>query len=117
MIKRLSTITAVLATAALTAAGGVALAQGATQGHHKLHTAAHHSSRAHLAQASDPTVGSPGSGVDGDNVQSGDQTQPDPQGAGGQEQQSSELQSGDGPGGHADEPGSPNAENQEEGEH
>ncbi len=50
---------------------------------------------------------------DTDNVQSGDQTTPDkadkPDGAG---ETGSEVPNADGPGGHADEPGSPNADHQ-----
>jgi N-acetylmuramoyl-L-alanine amidase CwlA len=98
MIRRFTTITAILSTAALMAAGGIALAQGTS--HKKVtHHAAKHASRA--SHASETT------GVDTDSVQSGDQTTPDavasPASAG--EEQSSELAGNDGPGGHEDEAG------------
>ncbi len=61
--------------------------------------------------------------TDGDTVQSGDQTTPDRPGSGASEQpgvenpaQSGEsAANGDGPGGHADEPGSPTADHQFQG--
>jgi hypothetical protein len=63
------------------------------------------------------------SAIDGDTVQSGDQTTPDRSGSGGRERSGVESpeQSGesvansDGPGGHADEAGSPNADHQFQG--
>jgi hypothetical protein len=62
------------------------------------------------------------SGADQDEVQSGDQTTPD-SGAGAsgteagmQESSGSEVPGNDGPGGHADEPGNPNADHQASGQ-
>jgi hypothetical protein len=59
------------------------------------------------------------SATDTDNIQAGDQTAPDPAGAAqesGTEQESgSEVPNDDGPGGHADEPGNPNADHQFQG--
>jgi hypothetical protein len=117
MIKHWIPTTAVLTVGALAAAGGVAVAQsGGTPGHH-------HSTRAHSTQAAEPLGGT--SGSDADNLQSGDQSAPDAQSSASQEQsaseqpgteQASEQQASDGPGGHADEPGSPSAEHQFEGE-
>jgi hypothetical protein len=85
MIKRFTAFTAVLAIAAMTAFGGVAYAQRGTH-HHK-------------------TTGVKHAVVDGDAIQSGDQTSPDPLGASDAEEPGSE-EPGDGPGGHEDEPGS-----------
>lgn len=55
------------------------------------------------------------SGRDTDNVQSGDQTTPDTKSASAEQEASSEKVADDGPGGHADEPGNPNADHQFEG--
>ena len=64
--------------------------------------------------------------VDGDTLQQGDQTAPDSGTAAEQSSESSsseqagesssEAAANDGPGGHADEPGNPNADNQFQGE-
>ena len=97
MIKRLIRITAILAVAAMTAAGGVAFAKGGV--HH--HKAAHHAAVHHAAV------------VDNDTVQSGDQTTPDPVGASAAAETGSEETPSDGPGGHEDPPGE--VDNQEEG--
>ncbi len=87
--------------------GGIALAQGATTPVDSTATTA----------ASESS-----SGPDTDTVQSGDQTGPDTsQGAEAPDSSSgestgSEVPGGDGPGGHADEPGNPNADHQFNGE-
>jgi hypothetical protein len=95
MVKRVIQLISILAVAAVTAGGGVALAQPA---HHKAvaqKTATPSASRA----AAERTAG-----ADPDAVRSGDQTTPDSQRASSQEQPGSES-SGDGPGGHEDEAG------------
>jgi hypothetical protein len=101
MIKRFSAVTAILTSAVVIAAGGVALAQNTSNGTPKkvTHHAAKHST--HASRASETT------GVDTDNVQSGDQSAPDAAAsqASAGEEQSSEVQGNDGPGGHADEAG------------
>ena len=99
MIKRFSTITAILATAAALTVGGVAVAQGGGQAHHK--KATHHAIRHTVRHAAETT------GPDTDNVQSGDTTTPDTGSAATAPEDStaSESAPSDGPGGHEDEPG------------
>jgi hypothetical protein len=57
---------------------------------------------------------------DTDNIQSGDQTTPDSTATGmsgaGESSSGSEVPGNDGPGGHADEPGNPNADHQFQGQ-
>ena len=77
-----------------------------------------------LASSSDPQGPPPATaaeqtGADTDNVQVGDQTTPDTAPEQGEENGSeseSEAAENDGPGGHADEPGSANADHQFQGE-
>jgi hypothetical protein len=94
MVKRVMQLTSILAVAAVTAGGGVALAQPT---HHK--AVAHKTAHPSASRAAAETTG-----ADGDAVQSGDQTTPDSQSATSQEQPGSESVS-DGPGGHEDESG------------
>src|SRR5437588_7769794 len=81
MIKRLLTITAALAVAVVTAAGGVAFAHSGTSRHH---TAVHHKVAVHHRAARHAAV---------DGVSEA-------------EEQGGEESASDGPGGHEDEPGS-----------
>jgi hypothetical protein len=102
MIKRFTTITAVLASAAVIAFAGVAVAQTGSKVHHK--KATHHAikHKKHLSHASLAT------GVDTDTIQSGDQTTPDSASASSEqsgEAPGSEVSGNDGPGGHEDEAG------------
>jgi cytoskeletal protein RodZ len=112
MTKRIKkTIAAVAALGAL-ALGGAVFAQ-AQPGQ---------SASAPSVQSASESVTSP----DTDSIQSGDQTTPDPAGtASGSEQRSAEspeqpgaesAPESDGPGGHADEPGNPNANNEFQGQ-
>ena len=107
MIKRFLTISAVLTTAALTVAGGVALAQDGTHGHHKKRT--HHAAGTHSGKRYSVHTGQSHRVQSGQRhgAQSGDQTAPET--AGDTEQQGSAA-----PGGLADEPGNANENNQEE---
>jgi hypothetical protein len=82
MIKRLISITAVLAIAAVTAAGGVAFAQPGTSRHHS--HAVHHKAAGHHRAARHAVV----------------------DGVGEAQEPGSEESASDGPGGHEDEPGS-----------
>lgn len=68
MIKRLTPITAALAAIAATALGGVALANSTSTSAHRHAVAARKAASAHRVGATETT----GSGIDGDNVQSGD---------------------------------------------
>jgi hypothetical protein len=102
MIKRFTTITAILATAAALTVGGVAVAQSGSKPHHK--KATHHATRHAVRHAAETT------GPDTDNVQSGDTTTPDTGSAAATSETSSsetasESAPSDGPGGHEDEPG------------
>jgi hypothetical protein len=101
MIKRFTTLTAILTSAVAMAAGGVAFAA--------THHAAKHSTPA--SRSSEVT------GIDTDSIQSGDQTTPDTpaSAASAGEEESGEVPGNDGPGGHEDEPGS-EAEHEFEGE-
>jgi hypothetical protein len=98
MIKRLLPLAAVLAAAGAIALAGVAQGSGTNRHHKAVHRSLvahrHHSARAAETSAA----------VDGDNVQSGDQTTPDTESATTGEQSGSE-QANDGPGGHEDQPG------------
>jgi hypothetical protein len=113
MIDRLKSKTAVATVASLVAAlgvGGVALAQNnsgsstppAAQAKVKPTTTKRTSEApGQESNAPDKSAG------DRDNVQSGDQSS---------EESGSEVQGNDGPGGHADEPGNPNADHQATGQ-
>jgi hypothetical protein len=104
MFNRGKTLTALLAAAAVTAlaVGGVA---NATKGGSVHKKAAHHAAK-HASRSSETATG-----VDTDNVQSGDQTTPDSVKATGAEtsesstETSGESSPGDGPGGHEDAAG------------
>ncbi len=114
MNKRRTSIVAALVAIAAMALGGVALANNATVHANRHLSAAHKAALSHRA----PAVTS--SGVDPDNIQSGDQSTPDrqssaAQGASGAEKSAGE-QSSDGPGGHEDATGSESAGHQFEGE-
>jgi hypothetical protein len=103
MIKRFSTFAAILSAAVVMAAGGVALAGTSNAAHKKsTHHAAKHHKAKHATRASragDVT------GVDTDNVQSGDQSADAAASQGSAGEQSSETQVNDGPGGHEDAAG------------
>ncbi len=114
MIKRLKTSLGMVAGLAALSLGGAAIA-GAAAGtaHPAVKHAKHHATRA-ATQTRDT-----------DQVQSGDQTTPDTGGATSAEALSTETTSetsgesaagNDGPGGHADEPGNPNANTQQQGQ-
>lgn len=66
-------------------------------------------------------TGAETSATDRDNVQSGDQNTPDANESGTETESATEAESGtetpgdDGPGGHADEPGNPNAQHEAQG--
>ena len=79
-----------------------------------------HATPSHTAKAkATATVAEPTS-PDTDNIQSGDQTTPDTLTGGGEQTgesgSESEQTGNDGPGGHADEPGNPNADHQFQGQ-
>jgi hypothetical protein len=109
MRTRIMTAVAPIAAITALAVGGVAYASSGG-------SAAPHT-KAKAAVTAEPTQ----SGPDTDNIQSGDQVAPD---TGLQAEQSSETSTetgsevagNDGPGGHADEPGNPNADHQFEGQ-
>jgi hypothetical protein len=109
MRKRLKTSLGAAAALAALALGGAAIGNAAT-GH-----------RAHAANAAGESTAPENSATDGDNVQ--DTTTPDQPGQSGSGTESgsdsetgSEQVNGDGPGGHADEPGNPNADHQFQGQ-
>ncbi|MDQ2895434.1 MAG: hypothetical protein M3Y09_07285 [Actinomycetota bacterium] len=111
MIKRLKTSLGMVAGLAALSLGGAAIAGAATgTAHPAVKHAKHHATR-EATQTRDT-----------DQVQSGDQTTPDTGGATSAEAPSTETTSGesaagnDGPGGHADEPGNPNANTQQQGQ-
>jgi hypothetical protein len=135
MIKRLKTSTGVVAGIAALALGGSAIAGAATT----TPTAAptHESTTApdgdNVQSGSQTTPDSKGttagsestSGRDDDNVRAGSQTAPDPKGTAAGSESTSEsnaessgetVATNDGPGGHADEPGNPNADTQQQGQ-
>ncbi len=120
MPKKIRNMTGVVAGLAALALGGSALA-GAAQ-----HVPAEAATTPAVSQEST-------SGPDTDNVQSGDQTTPDTAGASattadvpsagdqadnlaGETPGSESAADSDGPGGHADEPGNPDADNQSQGQ-
>jgi hypothetical protein len=111
MIDRLKSKTAVATVASLVAAlgvGGVALAQnGSSTPSQKAQSAP---AKVTPAKKESEVPGQEAntadkSALDADNVQAGDG-----------EQSGSEVPGNDGPGGHADEPGNPNADHQEAGQ-
>jgi hypothetical protein len=106
--KIMTGVGSIAAVAAL-AVGGVAHASSGG-------SAAHHA-KAKAAATAEPAQSTP----DGDNIQSGDQTTPDTGSTAHQRSEASggtgsEVAGNDGPGGHADEPGNPNADNQFQGQ-
>lgn len=113
MIKRLKTSLGVVAGLAALSLGGAAIAGAATGTAHPAVKHAKHATR-EATQTRDT-----------DQVQSGDQTTPDTGAATSAEAPSTETTSetsgettagNDGPGGHADEPGNPNANTQQQGQ-
>jgi hypothetical protein len=115
MIERYKKGLAVSGAALLAAlgVGGVAAAQNAPSQAPKAPAA--------TAPAQSPTAPETTTGPDTDTTQSGDQTAPDT-GTGSEsaaeapgQESASETPGGDGPGGHADEPGNPNADTQAQG--
>jgi len=124
MIKRLKTGAGVAAGLAALALGGSAIAGAA--------------SNQPAAPAGAPVTQESTTGPDTDTVQSGDQSTPDTPGsaeassasdpadsgteapgteAAGSESAGESAVGNDGPGGHADEPGNPNADTQQQGQH
>lgn len=134
MIKRLKTSTGVAAGIAALALGGSAIAGAASTTATKASPAPRHeASNARDADniqsgsqtAPDPTGTASTRARDGDNIQSGSQTTPDRGSTSKAESSTSETSSesggestanNDGPGGHADEPGNPNADTQQQGQ-
>ncbi len=113
MIKRLKTSLGMVAGLAALSLGGAAIAGAATG---TAHPAVKHATHATREATQTP---------DTDQVQSGDQTTPDTGGAKSVEAPGTEATSeasgetaagNDGPGGHADEPGNPNANTQQQGQ-
>jgi hypothetical protein len=114
MTKRIQKLVAAVAALAALGLGGAVFAQAQSSTTPHAH---HHAVRA----AGLATAGA----TDGDTVQSGDQSTPDQPGAAGEQTGAespeqpgagSESAAGsDGPGGHADEPGNPNADHQFQG--
>jgi hypothetical protein len=100
---------AALAGAATLAVGGAAYA-----------ASGHHAVPSHTAKAKTAATVAESTSPDTDNVQSGDQTTPDTAADGGEQigesGSGSEQTGNDGPGGHADEPGNPNADHQFQGQ-
>jgi hypothetical protein len=111
MIKRLKTSTGVVAGIAALALGGSGIAGAASTTPSKARSAPTHEST---------------TAPDADNIQSGSQTTSDRGSTGKAGSSTSETSSesngdttanNDGPGGHADEPGNPNADTQQQGQH
>jgi hypothetical protein len=97
----------VLAAALTLGVGGAAFA-----------ASSHHSRPAHAVKSAG--MAAEQTSPDTDNIQSGDQTTPDSTATGmsgaGESSSGSEVPGNDGPGGHADEPGNPNADHQFQGQ-
>jgi hypothetical protein len=111
MRSRLTKVASALTLVAALAVGGATFASASSK-----------------APAKAPAKAAPAGVVDNDTLQQGDQTAPDVPGAAESSSQSSsesssepdgesgsEVPGDDGPGGHADEPGNPNADHQFEG--
>jgi hypothetical protein len=100
---------AALAGAATLAVGGAAYA-----------ASGHHGVPSHTAKAKTAATVAESTSPDTDNIQSGDQTTQDTATGGGEQigepGSGSEQTGSDGPGGHADEPGNPNADHQFQGQ-
>lgn len=114
MRSRLSKVAAALTLIAALAVGGATFASAASKAPPAKAPAPAASSK---APAKAPTKQLAGA-ADNDTLQEGDQTGPDVPGAPESEpagESSSEVPGDDGPGGHADEPGNPNADHQFEG--
>jgi hypothetical protein len=122
-MRRLSKLAAVVTALGALAFGGSALAGAAGKANPPSPPAATQP-RAPVAQPKAPAVAPP---QDGDTVQQGDQSSPDtgsPAETAGEasaaseasSESGSEVANNDGPGGHADEPGNPAADNQFQGE-
>jgi hypothetical protein len=118
MRSRLTKAVAALTLVASLAVGGAAFASASSKSPSKAPAV---SSKA----PSQAPAKEPAGGVDTDTLQEGDQSTPDVPGASESPssesasepagESSSEVPGNDGPGGHADEPGNPNADNQFEG--
>lgn len=113
MRSRLTKLGAALAALAALAVGGSALASASGGGSSPA------KAPAALKQQAPPVPGTEttdsGSAADTDNVQ--DTSGPDIGTQAGSESSASETPGNDGPGGYADEPGNPNADTQQQGEH
>lgn len=130
MIKRLKTSLGMVAGLAALSLGGAAIAGAATGTAHPAVKHAKHATReatqtrdTDQVQNGDQTT--PDTSGANDQVQRGDQTAPDTSGAKSAETPGTEAASetsgetgaaNDGPGGHADEPGNPNANTQQQGQ-
>jgi hypothetical protein len=107
-------------TRTMTAVGSIAAIAALTVGgvaHASNGGSAAHQTKVKAAATTEPTQ----SGPDTDNVQSGDQTTPDTGSTAAPRAETSgetgsEMAANDGPGGHADEPGNPNADHQFQGQ-
>jgi hypothetical protein len=127
MIKHIRKVGLAAAALAALALGGSALAQAgsspSTPSPAKASKVSHATKQGKAEMQAEPaeaagseTPDAAGAG-DTDQVQSGDQSAPDTEKAdGADEAVGSEVPGDDGPGGHADEPGNPNADHQAEGQ-
>lgn len=119
MRSRLTKVGAFLTLAAALAVGGATLASASNKAPAAKAPAA--KAPVALLKVKAPAKAQAGAS-DGDNIQQGDQSTPDVPGAGESSPSSesssetgSEVPGNDGPGGHADEPGNPNADHQFQG--
>jgi hypothetical protein len=116
--KRRSLTATVAALVAALGVGGVAVAQSSGSGSQPATGSPPRASAPAQKVAGQESNAPENSATDRDNVQAGDQTAPDPAGGGSEnesatgQESGSELPGDDGPGGHADEPGNPNADRQ-----
>ncbi len=116
MTRRIQKLMVTVAALAALALGGAVFAQAKPASGHGSHHVRHHVVRAASSKSAGP--------ADGDNVQSGDQTTQDNRASSEQSGAENLEQTGpgsesaagnDGPGGHADAPGNPNADHQFQG--
>jgi hypothetical protein len=117
LVVALAAVAGLVVLALMAADGGFATTAGARTIHKAKHHAKHHAKRHANRHARHPAIFHSVATTkgDGDNVQSGDQSSPDTPGESSGEssgESGSEAPNGDGPGGHADEPGDPNADHQ-----
>ena len=116
--KRKSLTATVAALVAALGVGGVAVAQSSGSGSQPSPASTPRSSPPTQETAGQESNAPENSATDRDNIQAGDQTSPDPADGGSEKESANEQETGpevagdDGPGGHADEPGNPNADHQ-----